>query len=425
MKLYYKKSDGESIVCEQYNTYKEICERLISVLRTYHKNVNRIIIPYTINIDLYKNLYSFKSYNIVQVDADIKSLSYNFSEMKNMNKRTAIFISYTDRSEEVKNLYNNVVIIEDISFNPDQSISQFGDIAISLSDSFLSCDGLEDENCFINNENVSFLEKNNKTIIPVRLFYNKNVDFAVDFFRQKNINIFPLFSPEIPLVAGESNIVEAIRAEYFLFPRFDKKIVDAINEYISIYKERDNTWYDFAYKKSCDNKTEYSYDPDKCIYYNLWAKIIDFLTTEERVIDFGCGVGQFSKLAVKNRINYILGIDFSDFAISKAKEDNPDIQFMCKNLYDEDIFLMKDFDTAIFCEVLEHISDDIGVISKIPSGKRVIITLPTFNAESHVRYFLNTKEISDRYENILNISKTETAELSNGLKIILIDSTKI
>jgi len=54
-------------------------------------------------------------------------------------------------------------------------------------------------------------------------------------------------------------------------------------------------------------------------------------------------------------------------------------------------------DVVVLLEVLEHIEQDIYVLSIIPLGKQVVITVPNFDAKGHVRFFDNLDVIKERY----------------------------
>lgn len=190
-------------------------------------------------------------------------------------------------------------------------------------------------------------------------------------------------------------------------------------------KEKDKNWYDNKYHKSIEGKTSYYVQPEESIYAQIWNRIIDFISPEEKVADFGCGVGQFASMARKRNVEYVLGVDFSEVAIERAKTMNPDISgvFQCLNLFNPSIYL-KEYDVAVFCEVLEHIIEDKKIISFVPPGKRIIFSLPTFGAHSHVRKFRDEQEVKERYENLIAIKNIEMIKLSRKISFIIVNSIK-
>ncbi len=56
---------------------------------------------------------------------------------------------------------------------------------------------------------------------------------------------------------------------------------------------------------------------------------------------------------------------------------------------------------VIGTEVLEHLSDDTGVLEIVRPGTTVILSVPTFLCEDHVRSFADTEAVHDRYESLL------------------------
>ena len=60
------------------------------------------------------------------------------------------------------------------------------------------------------------------------------------------------------------------------------------------------------------------------------------------------------------------------------------------------------YDTVIATEFLEHVYEDLSVISKIKSGTYVIATVPNFPYVSHVRHFFDTEEVAARYKSFFD-----------------------
>ena len=70
-------------------------------------------------------------------------------------------------------------------------------------------------------------------------------------------------------------------------------------------------------------------------------------------------------------------------------------------------------DVYVFCEVLEHITEDFAVLSKVPAGCRVIITVPTMDSESHVRHFPRQEDAVLRYTGLIDIEEAKTIDLND------------
>ena len=141
------------------------------------------------------------------------------------------------------------------------------------------------------------------------------------------------------------------------------------------------------------------------------------------IADFGCGVGQFAQLVISNGMNYAYGVDFSEKAIEMAKARNGlDCNYLA-NLYDESSFKIKDYNTAILLEVLEHVEHDLKILSYLPKETRVIFSTPNFDDPAHLRTY-NHKTIKERYEDIFDIAEILTFKLKGHAEIYLCDARK-
>lgn len=175
-------------------------------------------------------------------------------------------------------------------------------------------------------------------------------------------------------------------------------------------KRFDKAWYDEGYKLHHDNKLGYTHNPEISIYANIWQQAIKYLKVLDNplILDLGCGSGQFINLAVKNKIDIYLGIDFSKEAINIAKQMNPQIatKFVCDDLsvLTKDYFkgLPKNIVIVSF-ETLEHISFDIELVSYLISGQKFIFSVPNFDYKSHYRTYNNIDEIENRFGKYINI----------------------
>jgi len=184
--------------------------------------------------------------------------------------------------------------------------------------------------------------------------------------------------------------------------------------------EKSNNWYDNAYNKS----EEYRKEPEDSIYYHIWKAAIS-LIKNERIVDFGCGPGQFAKLLIKKGKRFVYGVDFSSSAISLAKSFNPEFkdQFRTRDLLTH--FSLPAHDLIVCFEVLEHITEDIKVIERIQSGKQFIFSVPNYDYKSHVRKFETSEDILLRYGGIIDIKSIQPFKMSDKNIIWLVDSVKI
>jgi trans-aconitate methyltransferase len=161
------------------------------------------------------------------------------------------------------------------------------------------------------------------------------------------------------------------------------------------------------------------------ILYNRVLKHLPPVGPKNLIIDLGCGYGNFAKV-LKNQgygFDFYLGIDVSDVAIKCAEGWNPGFKFVQADLLNPKS-TRKYFNplaTYIALEVLEHIPDDLAVLKILPVGSRVILSVPNFDAGSHVRFFHNEKQARARYSQIMRIETSETVDqLGNKNKFFII-----
>jgi 2-polyprenyl-3-methyl-5-hydroxy-6-metoxy-1,4-benzoquinol methylase len=191
--------------------------------------------------------------------------------------------------------------------------------------------------------------------------------------------------------------------------------------------EQTKDFYNQIYKTGGSNK-EYFKEPEDSIYYLIWKDILNKLNNTEKILDLGCGVGQFAKLLIKNGKKYLFGIDFSEEAILQAKKNN---------IGDESAFIWADlnqinfdgsknvYDTVLICEVLEHIENDLDILNKIHKDKRVIFSVPNYMSKGHVRCFNNFDEIINRYSKLIEFDIYKEFFIGNkGNIIYLIEGIK-
>ena len=122
-------------------------------------------------------------------------------------------------------------------------------------------------------------------------------------------------------------------------------------------------------------------------YGNLLVLISQYVSSNSKILDLGCGVGTID-FYLSNKCNYITCVDYSDKAIKIAKV-NAELLGVSKNLF----FLQKKFpeqiipgkyDIVLCIEFLEHIRDDKLALANIKNLLRkngvVIFSVPSINS---------------------------------------------
>ena len=143
-------------------------------------------------------------------------------------------------------------------------------------------------------------------------------------------------------------------------------------------------------------------------YMPIYVLTMDMLKEEtepgERILEMGSGIGTMAKILFENGYRNYLGIDFSPHMIKRAKELVPNQLFMKCDLKDPMLKKMYTGCKYFIChEVLEHIEDDLKVLSYVPKGATIIFSLPTADAKAHVRRFKTVEGVYERYKEIIDI----------------------
>jgi SAM-dependent methyltransferase len=155
-------------------------------------------------------------------------------------------------------------------------------------------------------------------------------------------------------------------------------------------------WYDRAYTDIPIYHGHYT----RSGYYFLWAVIVDRVRRDKlgRVLEIGCGPGQLAAFLLDQGVESYVGLDFSPTAIRLAQQAASGGRFVVGDARTSPLYDQCEYDAIICTEVLEHIEDDLLVVSRFRPGRRCLCTVPNFPYESHVRHFRDEAEVAARYD---------------------------
>jgi len=140
------------------------------------------------------------------------------------------------------------------------------------------------------------------------------------------------------------------------------------------------------------------------------------------VLDVGCGPGQFACVARDRGLKEYWGLDFSEKQIAQAKVVCPEFKFFCEDAFVTDKFRALDYEAVVMTEVLEHVENDLQLLSRIKGGVRFLGSVPDFPFESHVRHFTSSEEVRTRYEHVFSsLSVDEFCANAVGKRYFLLD----
>ena len=160
-------------------------------------------------------------------------------------------------------------------------------------------------------------------------------------------------------------------------------------------REMPSFYYDEAFSRKPDFQVPFY----KAAYYPTWLLVVDRLRRYgcERILDVGCGPGQFAQLCDDWAFESYVGLDFSPLALDLARAKAPRFVFRQGDIRDRATYEGLDFNAIVCMEVLEHVEDDGAVISCFPAGVRCLMTVPNFPYRSHVRHFEREQAVTARY----------------------------
>jgi 2-polyprenyl-3-methyl-5-hydroxy-6-metoxy-1,4-benzoquinol methylase len=185
-------------------------------------------------------------------------------------------------------------------------------------------------------------------------------------------------------------------------------------------REYKSDYYDSVYSTGGWNNTYFKSYKD-IEYFYAWLKAIYMLESKDRnvsILDIGCGPGQFAQMLFDRGFKNYIGFDFSNQAISMAKERNQSMadRFFEANAFETELVKL-DVDVYTCFEVLEHINDDLKLISRLSPGKELLASVPNYDSKGHVRHFAGIIEVYTRYSQVIDIQDIVTTNFDHGNKI--------
>lgn len=152
--------------------------------------------------------------------------------------------------------------------------------------------------------------------------------------------------------------------------------------------------------------------------------IQDSFPVEIKIVELGCGSGQFANMLFDAGYTNYIGYDFSSAAIARAAELNP---IQREHFRQKDIREIKwsdDVELIVIFEVLEHMADDIAAVEALPDGVSVLFTVPNFDSFNHVRKFDGLSAIVERYGTYFQFSRYQRIDTKYGKCWFLLEGKK-
>jgi SAM-dependent methyltransferase len=141
-------------------------------------------------------------------------------------------------------------------------------------------------------------------------------------------------------------------------------------------------------------------------YHRLFRKVVTAVRDHgsRSVLEVGCGSGFLAHMLLQEYAGDYRGFDFSTVAIRNAshRTGRPELFFVGDAL--DARCYSDDYDTIVCTEVLEHVDADLDVVRLWRDGTWCVCTVPNFAADGHVRFFNTSREVTTRYNRLIDIT---------------------
>lgn len=185
--------------------------------------------------------------------------------------------------------------------------------------------------------------------------------------------------------------------------------------------EEPSEYYDEVYR-SGGSAGMYTRSYRDSPYFRVWSAALPILEDlgGPRILDVGCGVGQFAELLFDSGFERYTGLDFSAEAVRLARQRNPRhaAAFHQADAYTSPL-LEGEYEAAVLFEFLEHVSGDTLVLGRLRPATVVVLSVPNFLTRGHVRRFADPAEIHGRYGDLLDFVETRTISYRSGQQIFV------
>lgn len=159
----------------------------------------------------------------------------------------------------------------------------------------------------------------------------------------------------------------------------------------------------------------------------LYAEAARWVPAGAPVVDLGCGTGRFGdELRNQAHIGGYTGIDFSLAALEEARSYlGADVELEQRDLRDWSPDVGRAGATVYTClEVLEHLTDDLDFVRRVPPGHEFIFSVPNYSSEAHARWFETVGSVWTRFAGLLEFRRWSLIALDDRKAIHVIDSVR-
>lgn len=173
----------------------------------------------------------------------------------------------------------------------------------------------------------------------------------------------------------------------------------------------DAAWYDWAMTEPA---APAMLPLESSPWLSVYSEVAAWVDPNEEVVDLGCGTGRFIELLYRQgHYARVTGVDWSSAALTEAASyartrdaGPPDPVWQRSSLEEWRPDPLRAGNTVYTCmEVLEHLEDDRALVARVPPGHRLLLTVPNFDSESHLRVFRSVSEVWRRYDRLVDFRR--------------------
>ncbi len=162
------------------------------------------------------------------------------------------------------------------------------------------------------------------------------------------------------------------------------------------------------------------YDTDR--YKPIYEWIVEVCRGLNRsVTEVGCGTGALAAMMNERRFGY-RGFDYSKQAIKVAKSQS-DARLFVADAFDKSQYETCERRTIVMTELLEHL-DDFKLLAKIPTGAKIVASVPNFGDPAHLRVYPTPEHIVKRFKNLIEIKEIRSFGESGNVIFAFVGTKK-
>lgn len=160
----------------------------------------------------------------------------------------------------------------------------------------------------------------------------------------------------------------------------------------------------------------------------LYEEAARWVNVWHPVVDLGCGTGRFLRALEQNgHRGHRAGVDFSEVVIRHARGylTSSRNEFTVADLREWHPNPGRAGNTTYTClEVLEHLTDDLDLVGRVPPGHQFVFSVPNYESEAHLRWFRGFGAVWERYEPFLTFRRWSLISFDDRKAVHVCDATR-